>query len=41
MGLRSLFEEWRRRCPFVRAIEKWRFERKKNKFEVKSISKKD
>jgi len=33
--LRKLFNEWKAKCPFVRAIEKWRFERKKNKFEVK------
>ncbi|GAB6100884.1 hypothetical protein JCM16138_01070 [Thermococcus atlanticus] len=35
MGFREFLEEWRRRCPFIRTIEKWRFERKRNKFEVK------
>lgn len=35
MGLKKFFAELRNRCPFIRAIEKWRFERKKNKFEVK------
>ncbi|KUJ98423.1 MAG: hypothetical protein PWP49_1929 [Thermococcaceae archaeon] len=33
--LRKLLSYWRARCPVVRAIEKWRLERKKNKFEVK------
>lgn len=34
MGIRVFFQEWRRRCPFVRAIERWRFERRRKKFEV-------
>ncbi|WP_461864169.1 hypothetical protein [Thermococcus sp.] len=34
MGFREFLEEWRRRCPFIRAVEKWRFERRKNKFEL-------
>jgi len=33
--LRRLFNQWKARCPFVRAIEKLRLERKKNKFEVR------
>ncbi|EHR78965.1 hypothetical protein OCC_06751 [Thermococcus litoralis DSM 5473] len=33
--LRKLFNQWKAKCPFVRAIEKWRLERKKNKFEVR------
>jgi len=35
MGFKGFIEKWHKRCPFIRTIEKWRFKRKKNKFEIK------